>query len=177
MSSRIGATATLIVMVGGMGAAAYVMDHGLPDLSSVMSSVPTLSSVSSLPVLSPGLKFKVEYKSQMVSRQTQCGMNLCPLVQIPVMRLRIQSLNDQSVLVKNVVVNDNADCGVNPLTKLSAALKAEGRDPGLLSSVPATSSLTATMKYGDVATVPLFGCEPIRVRITTDRGEKVYDME
>jgi hypothetical protein len=159
MGSKIGATATLIVMFGGMGAATYVMDYGLPD----MSSVPVLSSVSSLPVLSPGPKFKVEYKNQMVSRQTQCGMNLCPSIQVPVMRLQIQSLNDQPVLVKNVVVNDNADCSINPLTKLSAALKAEGRDPGLLALVPATSSLTTTMKYGDVATVPLFGCEPVRV--------------
>jgi hypothetical protein len=33
------------------------------------------------------------------------------------------------------------------------------------------------MKYGDVATVPLYGCEPIRVRVITEVGETVYALE
>jgi hypothetical protein len=88
------------------------------------------------------------------------------------MRLKIQSLNEQPIQVQNVIVNDNADCSANPLAKLSAALKAEGRHPGLLERIPPTSSVTATMKYGDVATVPLFGCEPVRVRVVTERGRR-----
>jgi hypothetical protein len=79
--------------------------------------------------------------------------------------------------VQNVIVNDNADCSANPSAKLSAALKAEGRDPGLLERIPPISSVTATMKYGDVATVPLYGCEPIRVRVITEVGETVYALE
>jgi hypothetical protein len=155
-----------------MAAANYVMDHGLPDIS----ALPALSSVSS-GLVEPSPKFKVEYKSYLEERQTQCGRNLCPSIQVPVMRLKIQSLNEQPIQVQNVIVNDNADCSANPLAKLSAALKAEGRDPGLLERIPPTSSVTATMKYGDVATVPLFGCEPVRVRVVTERGETVYEME
>lgn len=39
------------------------------------------------------------------------------------------------------------------------------------------SSVSGTMNYGDVATVPLYGCEPIRVRVITERGEMVYEMK
>jgi hypothetical protein len=172
MGSKIGSTLTRMGVFAGMGAINYVMDRGLPDIS----ALPVLSSVSSGLVV-PSPKFKVEYKSYREDRQTQCGRNLCPLITVPVMRLKIQSLNEQPILVKNVIVNDNADCSANPLAKLSAALKAEGRDPGLLERVPPTSSVTATMKYGDVATVPLFGCEPVRVRVITERGERIYEME
>jgi hypothetical protein len=99
--------------------------------------------------------------------------NLCSSAQVAVPRLTIQSLSEQPLLVKNVIVNDNAECSANPLAKLAEGLKAEGRDPGLLGSVPATSTVSGTMKFGKVAAVPLFGCEPVLVQIVTDRGESV----
>lgn len=70
------------------------------------------------------------------------------------MRLNIQSINNDPVQVKDVVVNENADCSANPLARLGAALRAEGSDPGVLGRIPAKSSLMITMKYGDKATVP-----------------------
>jgi hypothetical protein len=162
MVSKMGATLTLVGVVAAMYGGNYVIDR-LPNPVALFAP--------------PGPKFKVEYKSHLEDRQTQCGRNLCPSTQVEVMRLTLQSLNEQPVVVQNVIVNDNEDCSANPLAKLATALKAEGHDPGLLARIPATSSVQATMKYGDVATVPLFGCEPVRVRVVTDRGEKVYDLE
>jgi hypothetical protein len=124
-----------------------------------------------------GPEFRVQYGDFIEERQIQCGRNLCPMEQVAVKRLKVQSLNKQPIAVKDVIVNDNPRCSANPLATLADALKAEGRDPGLLSIVPPKSSVTGTMNYGDVANVPLFGCEPLRVRIVTDRGEAVYDLE
>jgi hypothetical protein len=162
MVSKMGATLTLVGVVVAMYGGNYVIDR-LPNPVALFAP--------------SGPKFKVEYKSHLEDRQTQCGRNLCPSIQVAVMKLTIQSLNELPVVVQNVIVNDNEECSANPLAKLASALKAEGRDPGLLARIPATSSVQATMKYGDVATVPLFGCEPVRVRVVTDQGERVYDME
>jgi hypothetical protein len=164
MVSRIATTVVLGGIFVGIFVAGHLMDQKLSDLGSA-------------PALATGPKFKVEYGSYPEDRRIQCGRNLCPTEQVEVLKLKIQSLNDEPILVKNVVVNDNEECSANPLAKLAGALKSEGRDPGVLGQVPATSSVTATMKYGDVAEVPLFGCEPVRVRIITDRGEKVYELE
>ena len=93
------------------------------------------------------------------------------------MKLAIQSMNNDPVQVQDVVVNENADCSANPLATLGAVLQAEGRDPGVLARIPSKRSLAITMKYGDKATVPLFDCDPIRVRIVTDHGEAVYNLK
>ena len=147
-----------------MFVAYHVGEHGL----SVLVSAPKLATEP---------KFKVAYGSYPKNHRIQCGRNLYPSVDVEVMKLKIQSLNDEQILVKNVVVNDNEECSANPLAKLAGALKSEGRDPGALAQVPVTSSFKATMKFGDVADVPLYGCEPVRVRIITDRGEPVYELE
>lgn len=89
MFSKIGATFQLIAFFAVLIGANYFIEHGLPNVS----SLPVSPSVSSaLVVGSPSPKFKVEHRSYLEERQTQCGRNLCPSIQVPVMRLKIQSL-------------------------------------------------------------------------------------
>jgi hypothetical protein len=169
MSTRRGATLTLIGVLAAVPLSDFILNH-LPNPTSLLAgSVGGLSHPS-------GLKFKIQYGDFIEERQTQCGRNICPTERVPVKRLKIQSLNEKPVGVQNAVVNDNEECSANPLAKIADALKAEGRDPGLLAKVPARATLSLTMKYGDVADVPLFGCEPIRVRILTDQGESAYEL-
>ena len=152
---------TLVGMIAAMYGGGYVFDSLLGQRLAASS----------------GPQFKVKYGDSVEERDTQCGRNLCPTEQVAVRRLTIQSLNEQPVVVKNVVVNDNEECTANPLAKLADALKAEGRDVGMLAQLAAKSAVATTMKYGDVANVPLYGCQPIRVRVLTDRGESVYLFE
>lgn len=163
MASKMGATMSLIALVVGICGSGYVLDR--------------LPSPTALFATTTGPKFKVEYGDFMEERPTQCGRNLCPFERVPVRRLKVQSLNEQPITITNVVINDNDDCSTNPIAKIAKALKAEGRDPGLLSQLPDQSKYVSTLKYGDVANVPTFGCEPVKVRIVTDRGEKTYDLE
>jgi hypothetical protein len=118
-------------------------------------------------------EFKVLYGDDVEDRQTQCGRNLCPTEQVAVRRLTVQSLSRGPVSVEDVVVNENPECTANPMAKLVDALRAEGRDPGVMAAF-AGSSLKRTMSYGDVMVVPLSGCVPLNVRVVTDRGETIY---
>ena len=103
----------------------------------------------SAPAPSSDLKFKVEYGYFMLPA-LDCPGGRCQEPQAK--RLKVQSLNDEPVSIKDLIVNDRAEC--------------------ILVNGPKDS----TMKFGDVSYV-LTRCEPIRVRILTDRGEKTYEME
>jgi hypothetical protein len=67
-------------------------------------------------------------------------------------RLKVQPLNEQPISVKDLIVNDRDEC------ILANGLKG------------------STMKFGDVA-YAITNCEPIRVRILTEQGEKTYELE
>jgi hypothetical protein len=78
-----------------MAAFLYVMDHGVPDLS----SVPGLSSW--------GPKLKVEY-GYFLSPAFDCPGGHCQ--QPNEKRLKVQSVSEQPILIKDLIVNDRADC-------------------------------------------------------------------
>jgi hypothetical protein len=100
-----------------------------------------------------------------------------PVQRLGLPRLKIQSLNDTQIQLEKVVVNDNEKCTVNPVRKITEALKSEGRDVKALNEMARViDHPTDVMKYGDITTITLSGCTPARVRIVTDRGEVVYDM-
>jgi hypothetical protein len=101
-----------------------------------------------------------------------------PIQRLGPPRLKVQSLNDKPIEVKKVIVNENEECSANPLTKLANALKSEGRDSRMLEAAAgAIDGQTGTMKYGEVAVIPLYNCLPAKVRIVTDRGQVTYDMQ
>jgi hypothetical protein len=68
----------------------------------------------------------------------------------PYASLTIQSANDYTVELKEVVINEKSECTVKE---------------------------SKTMTLGDTYEVPLGGCDPIKVRIVTDRGEAVYNFD
>lgn len=132
------------------------------------------------------LSFRVTYDRELEQgfAPSECGPSVgggCrydrPIQQLGPPRLKIQSLNNDAIEVKKVIVNENEECSVNPLTKLATALKSEGRDSRMLEAAAgALDARAGTMKYGDVAAIPSYGCLPARVRIVTDRGEIAYDI-
>jgi hypothetical protein len=67
-------------------------------------------------------------------------------------RLKVQSLDEQPIAIKDVTVNDRPDC--------------------ILVNGPKDT----TMKFGDVSYV-LSVCDPVRVRIVTDKGDSTYHFE
>ena len=69
--------------------------------------------------------------------------------------MKVQSLNKQSVAVRDVVVNERPECILNFPTK---GLKG------------------VTMEFGDVGYV-LSKCESVKVRIETEKGDTTYDFD
>jgi hypothetical protein len=102
-----------------------------------------------VPALSSDLRFKVEYGYFMIPA-LDCPGGRCQRPEAK--RLKVQSLNEEPISIKDLIVNDRTEC--------------------ILVNGPKDS----TMKFGDVSYV-LSLCEPVRVRILTDRGEKTYEME
>jgi hypothetical protein len=181
---KFGATLTLLLVLGVPLAIAnirtlYSWFPALkPAIANAIDVVTGYVPPSGPSLVSRGPKFKVEYRSYAEERQIQCGRNICPTEPVGVMRLTIQSMNDDPIQVKDVVVNENADCTADPLPKLRAAQKAAGGDVEALDRIIARETpRVATMKFGDKTTVRYLDCDPIRVRIITDRGEAVYDLE
>jgi hypothetical protein len=146
MISKIGATATLVGLLAATFGSSYVLHHGLPALRSTLGL--SSSAALSLAASSDEPKFKVAYGYYMVPA-FDCPGGHCQ--QPETKRLKVQSLNEGPVEVKDLVVNDRPEC---------AFWGPKG----------------STMKFGDVSYV-IVPCEPIRVRIATDKGEVVYDME
>ncbi|UEM16594.1 hypothetical protein J4G43_021700 [Bradyrhizobium barranii subsp. barranii] len=64
--------------------------------------------------------------------------------------LDVQSANDDPVLVKTVSINENKDCTENP---------------------------NKTLALGETITLLAEFCDPIKVRIVTDRGEVTYHFD
>ena len=132
--TKLGATLTLVgifVTVGGFG--------GLADW--VYRSVGSFSS-------STGPKFKVEYGYFMIPA-LDCPGGQCQ--QPKGQRLKVQSLGELPIAIKDVIVNDRPEC-------ILAAPK------------------DTTMKFGDVRyAFPV--CDPVRVRIVTDKGESAFQFD
>lgn len=159
MGSKISATLNLVGLLGGLTAAAYVMSNGLPDLSSAPSSSETpKQSGGHLP------KFKIETQRWHDQRNAEGTV------------LRIWSLNEgQSVLIKNVIVNEDQGC-----TNNTEALEAKKKEYSTLPPDfwPPVTIPTKTMNYGEQWNVTLFKkCTPLKVTIETDRGDVRYYME
>ena len=136
MNLKLKPTFSLVGIFAATAAFFYVMDHGVPDLS----SVPGLSSW--------GPKLKVEY-GYFLSPAFDCPGGHCQ--QPNEKRLKVQSVSEQPILIKDLIVNDRANCVFFNLAK--------GR----------------TMYLGDVSYVATM-CEPIRVRVVTDQGEMTFNM-
>jgi hypothetical protein len=136
MNLKLKPTFSLVGIFAVMAAFLYVNDHGVPDLS----SVPGLSSW--------GPKLKVEY-GYFMTPAFDCPGGHCQ--QPSEKRLKVQSLSEQPILIKDLIVNDRGDCVFFNLAK--------GR----------------TMYLGDVSYVATM-CEPIRVRVVTDQGEMTFNM-
>ncbi len=94
-------------------------------------------------------KFKVEYGYFMIPA-LDCPGGRCQQPQAQ--RLKVQSLGELPVAIKDVAVNDRPDC--------------------ILINGPKDT----TMNFGDVSYV-ISRCEPVRVRIVTDRGESTYNFD
>ena len=133
--TKLGATLTLVgifVTVGGFG--------GLADW--IYRSAGSFASTT-------GPKFKVEYGYFMIPA-LDCPGGRCQ--QPKAQRLKVQSLGEEPVAVRDVTVNGRPDC------------------------VLVNGPKDTTMNYGDVSYV-ISLCDPLRVRIVTDRGESTYHFE
>jgi hypothetical protein len=133
--TKLGATLTLVgifVTVGGFG--------GLADW--IYRSTGSFSSPT-------GPKFKVEYGYFMIPA-LDCPGGRCQ--QPKAQRLKVQSLGEEPVAIRNVTVNGRPDC------------------------VLVNGPKDTTMNFGDVSYV-ISLCDPLRVRIVTDKGESTYHFE
>jgi hypothetical protein len=95
--------------------------------------------------------FKVEYGYFLVP-SLDCPGGRCE--QPHAQRLKVQSLVKGPVAVRDVVVNERPECILN---------------------FPTTGLKGVTMEFGDVGYV-LSKCEPITVRIETEKGETTYNF-
>jgi hypothetical protein len=143
--SKLKSTFSLLGIFAATVGFLYVMDHGVPG----MPSIPLPSGLK----LSSGPKFKVEYGYFMVPA-LDCPGGTCQRPQTQ--RLKVQSLNEGPITIKEVVVNDRAGC----VATLFGLFDLRG----------------TTMKYGDVGYV-MTTCEPARFRIVTEKGENTYSFE
>jgi hypothetical protein len=98
---------------------------------------------------SAGPKFKVEYGYFMIPA-LDCPGGRCQQPQAQ--RLKVQSLDEQPIAISDVTVNERPDC------------------------ILVNGSKNTTMSFGDVSYV-ISLCDPLRVRIVTDRGESTYHFE
>jgi hypothetical protein len=114
----------------------------------VVSAAASLISTGSIPSLSSP-DFKVEYGYFMIPA-LDCPGGRCQQPQAK--RLKVQSLDEQPVSVKDVIVNDRPEC------------------------ILANGKKNSTMKFGDVGYI-LSLCEPLRVRVVTQKGESTYNFE
>jgi hypothetical protein len=97
-----------------------------------------------------GPKFKVEYGYFMVPA-LDCPGGRCQQPQTQ--RLKVQSLNKGPVAITSTTINGRRDCDANLLGLFGLA--------------------GFTMNYGEVRYV-LTTCEPLELRIVTDKGESTY---
>jgi hypothetical protein len=133
--TKLGATLTLVgifVTVGGFG--------GLADW--IYRSAGSFASPT-------GPKFKVEYGYFMIPA-LDCPGGRCQ--QPKAQRLKVQSLGEEPVAIRDVTVNGRPDC------------------------VLVNGPKDTTMNFGDVSYV-ISLCDPLRVRIVTDKGESTYHLE
>jgi hypothetical protein len=102
-----------------------------------------------LPAAPTGPRFKAEY-GYFIVPAFDCPGGRCQRPQTP--RLKIQSLNEEEIIVQEVIVNERAECAFwNGLKN-------------------------AKLKFGDVGYV-LTPCEPVRVRVVTDRGSTTLEFD
>jgi len=109
----------------------------------------SLISSGSLPAAPAGQKFKAEYGYFMIPA-LDCPGGRCQQPQTP--RLKIQSLNEEEITVQEVIVNERPECIFVSWLK------------------------NTKLKFGDVGYV-LTRCEPVRVRIVTDRGTTSLEFD
>jgi hypothetical protein len=133
--TKLGAMLTLVGILVTLFGIGYLRDwmHGLAGSFAAPS----------------GPKFKVEYGYFMIPA-LDCPGGRCQQPQAQ--RLKVQSLGEQPIAVKDVTVNDRPEC--------------------ILINFPKDT----TMKFGDVSYV-VSVCDPLRVRIVTDKGESTYHFE
>lgn len=173
----------VLLAIGSM----LVSKHSLPDMNFL--------NFSSSP------KFKVEYGRDTVERRTDCGAQdvfdngfgqtfstgasyRCPMERVPgPPRLMIQSQEEEPILIKNVIVNDDQKCTDNSETQ-KAAIEQRNKetngqvDKNFMMLMGMTRiAPTTTLKYGEVWNMPLLGCKPLKATIFTDRGEVTYHFE
>jgi hypothetical protein len=77
-----------------------------------------------------------------------------PMRQPQAQRLKVHPLNEGPVAVKDVVVNERPECILN---------------------FPTTGLKGVTIEFGDLAYV-LSKCEPLTVRIETEKGDATYNF-
>jgi len=156
-ASRMGATLTLVGILGGMYAGPYVIDR-LPNPLSLLASWSHLADTS-------GPEFKVEYGYFRVPALDCTGGRCQPPT---AKRLKVQSMDREPISINDVVVNDRPECP-DP-NKMGAA--------GLVLALvaPAVGIKGKTMSFGDVGYV-LSPCEPVTVRVETDKGESAYHLD
>jgi len=112
-----------------------------------------------------GPEFKVEYGYFRVPALDCTGGRCQPPT---AKRLKVQSMDREPISINDVVVNDRPEC-TDP-NKMGAA--------GLVLALvaPAVGIKGKTMSFGDVGYV-LSPCEPVTVRIETDKGESAYHLD
>jgi hypothetical protein len=123
-----------------------VLQKGVSD-SSGLSNIS--SSVSNAPMRTTGPDFKVAVVEEYLDRSATR----------PVPFLKIQSLNDDPVTITSVIMNENDDCSdknINQKLNLGDVYK-----------TPPATKVFMLLLAGKM-------CEPVKVRIRTDRGEVVY---
>lgn len=149
---KFGATLTLLLVLGVPLAIANIrtLYSWFPALKpAVANAIDVVTGYVPPAGPSQGPKFKVEYGYFMIPA-FDCPGGRCQQPQTR--RLKVQSLNEQSIPIKGLIVNDRAEC------TFVDGLKG------------------AAMKFGDVS-YALVLCEPVRVRIVTEQGEQTYNFE
>jgi hypothetical protein len=133
--TKLGATLTLVGILVTLFGISYLRDGIHGPAGSLASTT--------------GPKFKVEYGYFMIPA-LDCPGGRCQ--QPTAQRLKVQSLGEQPVAIRDVTVNGRSDC------------------------VLVNGPKDTTMNFGDVSYV-ISLCDPLRVRIVTDRGESTYHFE
>jgi hypothetical protein len=110
-----------------------------------------LSLISSgpTPAAPAGLRFKAEFGYFMIPA-LDCPGGRCQQPKMP--RLKIQSLNEEEITVQEVIVNERAECVYVSWLK------------------------DTKVKLGDVGYV-LTPCDPVKVRVVTDRGSTTLKFD
>jgi hypothetical protein len=161
--SKIGATATLLGIFGGMAVAGYIAEHGVPDLPGLLGA---------------GLLKRVGLASPDFNVTFQPHANGSSMTVI-----EVQLMDREPAAVEKFVVNGSKDCRLmtaDPTKVFSGmapvldALRQE-RNP-TKASPQAPASQPDVLKMGERRRIVSVNCEPVQIEIVTDRGTSAYGI-